>query len=80
MKKTLYVFNDGEFKRKDNTLFFQNEQGRRFIPVEDVQEIHVFSEINLNKRFLEFLTQKEIILHFYNNYGIMPVPIIPVNI
>ncbi|HHV16669.1 MAG TPA: type I-B CRISPR-associated endonuclease Cas1 [Gelria sp.] len=69
MKKTLYVFNDGEFKRKDNTLFFQNEQGRRFIPVEDVQEIHVFSELNLNKRFLEFLTQKEIILHFYNNYG-----------
>lgn len=69
MKKTLYVFNDGEFKRRDNTLFFQSEQGRRFIPVEDVQEIHVFSEINLNKRFLEFLTQKEIILHFYNNYG-----------
>jgi CRISPR-associated protein Cas1 len=69
VKKTLYVFNDGEFKRKDNTLFFQNEQGRRFIPVEDVQEIHVFSELNLNKRFLEFLTQKEIILHFYNNYG-----------
>lgn len=69
MKKTLYVFNDGEFKRKDNTLFFESEQGRRFIPVEDVHEIHIFSEVNLNKRFLEFLTQKEIILHFYNHHG-----------
>lgn len=69
MKKTLYVFNDGIFKRKDNTLFFESEQGRRFIPVEDVQEMHIFSEVDLNKRFLEFLTQKEIILHFYNRYG-----------
>ena len=69
MKKTFYVFNEGEFKRKDNTLFFESEQGRRYIPVEDVQEIHIFSEVNLNKRFLEFLTQKQIILHFYNYYG-----------
>lgn len=63
------MFNDGEFKRKDNTLFFESEQGRRFIPVEDVQEIHIFGEVSLNKRFLEFITQKEIILHFYNHYG-----------
>lgn len=69
MKKTLYVFNDGEFKRKENTLLFESEQGKRFIPVEDTQEIYIFGEINLNKRFLEFLTQKEIILHFFNHYG-----------
>ena len=69
MKKTIYVFNDGEFKRKDNTLYFETEEGKKFIPVEDVKEIIVFGEISLNKRFLEFLTQKEIILHFLNNYG-----------
>lgn len=69
MKKTIYVFNDGEFKRKDNTIFFETEVGKKYIPVEDVKEIIVFGEISLNKRFLEFLTQKEIILHFLNNYG-----------
>ncbi|MGI5920670.1 MAG: type I-B CRISPR-associated endonuclease Cas1b [Syntrophomonadaceae bacterium] len=69
MKKTIYVFNDGEFKRKDNTLFFETEEGKKYIPVEDVKEIIVFGEITLNKRFLEFITQKEIILHFLNNYG-----------
>ena len=37
--------------------------------MEDVNEIHIYGEIDLNKRFLEFLSQKEIILHFYNNYG-----------
>jgi len=69
MKKTIYVFNDGEFKRKDNTLYFESDEGRKYLPVEDVREIIVFGEVTLNKRFLEFLTQKEIILHFLNNYG-----------
>ncbi len=69
MKKTIYVFNDGEFKRKDNTIFFETGEGKKYLPVEDVKEIVVFGEVSLNKRFLEFAAQKEIILHFLNNYG-----------
>ncbi len=69
MKKTLYVFNDGEFRRKDNTLYFDTGAGKKYLPVEDVKEIIVFGEVSVNKRFLEFLTKKEIILHFLNDYG-----------
>jgi len=69
MKKTIYVFNDGEFKRKDNTIFFETEEGKKYLPVEDIKEIIVFGEVSLNKRFLEFATQKEIIIHFLNSYG-----------
>lgn len=69
MKKTVYVFNDGEFKRKDNTIYFETEEGKKYLPVEDLKEIYIFGEVTLNKRFLEFITQKEIILHFFNNYG-----------
>ena len=39
------------------------------MPVEDVKEIIVFGEVSLNKRFLEFVTKKEIIIHFLNSYG-----------
>lgn len=50
-------------------MFFENETGeKKFIPVEDTQEILVFGEVDFNKRILEFLTQKEIILHFFNHY------------
>ena len=68
MKKSIYILNDGELKREGNTLCLITEKGKKFIPIEDVSELHVFGETSLNKRFLEFLSEKEIILHFYNYY------------
>ncbi|MDI3312555.1 MAG: type I-B CRISPR-associated endonuclease Cas1b [Thermoanaerobacterium sp.] len=69
MKKPVYIFSDGELHRKDNTLYFEGENGRKFIPVENTSEIMIFGEVSLNKRFLEFISQSEIILHFFNHYG-----------
>jgi CRISPR-associated protein Cas1 len=68
MKRPIYIFSSGELKRKDNTIFFENEQGKKYIPVENTNEIYIFGEVDINKRFLEFLTQAEIILHFFNHY------------
>jgi CRISPR-associated protein Cas1 len=69
LKKTIYVFQSGELKRKDNTLYFEGEEGRKYIPVEDTQELMIFGEVDLNKSLLEFCSQKEIILHFFYYYG-----------
>jgi len=70
MKKSFYIFSSGSFRRRDNTLYFENEnEQRRFIPVEDTGEIVVFGEVDINKRFLEFLSENEIILHYFNHYG-----------
>ena len=60
----------GELKRKDNTLFVDRDGEKpRFLPVETTDEIMVFGEIDLNKSLLEFLSQKQIILHFFNYHG-----------
>lgn len=69
MKKTLYIFSSGELSRKDNTLFFETGEGRRYIPVEDTGEIMIFGEVTVNKKLLEFLSVKEIILHYFNYHG-----------
>ncbi len=69
MKRAIYVFSDGEFKRKANTLYFEKEGKKNYIPIENISEIYVFGEVILNKRFLEFITTSQIILHFYNHYG-----------
>ena len=69
MKKAIHIFSDGELKRKDNTLYFETNTDKKYIPVENTSEIMIHGEVTLNKRFLEFITQSEIILHFFNHYG-----------
>lgn len=69
MKRDIYIFSSGELKRKDNTLFFESEEGKKYIPVEETNNIWVFGEVSLNKHFLDFASQKEICVHFFNHYG-----------
>jgi len=70
MKETIYIFSSGVLKRKDNTLFFETKDGsKKFIPVEQIKEILVFGEVDINKKALEFLSQKEIMLSYFNYYG-----------
>lgn len=69
MKKTIYIFNDGEIKRKDNTIYFETGEKRSYIPIEDISDIFIFGEVSLNKKFLDYISQKEIIIHFFNYYG-----------
>ncbi|MEM2943693.1 MAG: type I-B CRISPR-associated endonuclease Cas1b [Methanomassiliicoccales archaeon] len=69
MKKTFYIFSNGELHRKENTLCFEGDKGRQYIPVESVSEFLIFGEVTMNKKLLEFLSQQEILLHFFNYYG-----------
>jgi CRISPR-associated protein Cas1 len=70
MKKTIYIFSSGELHRKQNTLYFESEEGKRkYIPVENTKEIMIFGEITLNKKLMEFLSKQEITLLFFNHYG-----------
>jgi CRISPR-associated protein Cas1 len=66
MEKTIYIFSSGELKRKGNTLYFETEENRKYIPVEDTGEIMIFREVDINKKLLEFLSQKEILMHYFN--------------
>jgi len=70
MSRAYYLFSNGRLSRKENTLYIENEKGeKRAIPIEDVETIHVFSEIDLNTKLLNFLAQQNKTVHFYNYYG-----------
>ena len=69
MKRTIYIFSDGEIKRKGNTIYFESSEGKKYVPIENTQEILIFGEVSLNKRLLEFLNENEIVVHFFNYYG-----------
>lgn len=70
MKRNYYIFKNGEIKRKDNSIEVFLEDGqKKFIPVEDVDSLYIMGENVLNTKFINFISQKGIVLHFYNYYG-----------
>ena len=49
MKQSFYVYNNGDLKRKDNTLQFTTYEGeKRDIPIERISDIYVMSEMSFN--------------------------------
>lgn len=70
MKRSLYIFNNGCLKRKDNTLRFTDESdGNRDIPIENIGEVYVMSELNFNTSLVNILSQYGIVTHFFNYYS-----------
>jgi CRISPR-associated protein Cas1 len=74
MKKTYYLFNPGQLQRQDNTLKFtpHDEDGRegkpRFLPVENVDELYCFGNLDANSALYNFLGQQQIPIHFFDYY------------
>lgn len=69
MGKSFYIFSSGELERRENTLCFNSEGGKRFIPVTEVEQIFLMGENTFNTKLIDFLSQNGIVLHFFNYYG-----------
>lgn len=70
MGKDYYVFSNGRLKRKDNTVYFVDElNSTKYIPIEDIERLHLFGEIDLNTKFLNYISRYSILISIYNYYG-----------
>lgn len=74
MKKTYYLFNPGRLQRQDNTLKFTpydeegGEQKPRFLPVENIEELYCFGNLEANSALYNFLGQEQVSIHFFDYY------------
>ena len=76
--RNYYIFSSGRISRRDNTLYVENENGeKKAIPIEDVESIYIFGELDLNTKLLNFLSQHNKILHVFNYYGFYSGSFIP---
>ena len=70
MARNYYITQSGRLRRKDNTLYLEPENAPRIpIPVEDIDALYFYGELDLNTRLLNFLSQKHIAFHVFNYYG-----------
>ncbi len=69
MKKSLYIYNGGQLKRQDNTLRYVSDlNDKKDLPIENVSDIYVMSEMSLNTSLLNLVSKYGICLHFFNYY------------
>jgi len=70
LKRNYYLSKNGRLSRKDNSIVFKIEnEENRYIPIEDIDSIYAFGEIDLNTKAVNFLAQNGVNIHFFNYYG-----------
>jgi CRISPR-associated protein Cas1 len=67
--KDYYIFKNGRISRKDNSVFLETQEGNIPIPINDVESLYLFGEIDLNTKAINFFSQNKIVVHFFNYYG-----------
>lgn len=66
--KILYITSNWKLIRKDNTLLFENEKTKKYIPIINIEQIFCIGEISTNSKLFEYLSELWIIVHFFNYY------------
>ena len=70
MSRNYYITQPGRIRRKDNTVYLEPEDGKRIpIPVEDIDALYFYGELDMNTKILNFFAQKKIPFHVFNYYG-----------
>lgn len=67
--KDYYIFKSGRISRKDNSIFLETKDGDIPIPVNDIDSLYLFGEIDLNTKAINFFAHQGIVIHFFNYYG-----------
>lgn len=69
MEQCYYIYSTGELQRRDNTLRFVGTEGnKRDLPIENISDIYIMSEMNFNTSLINLMANNKVILHFFNYY------------
>lgn len=69
MKINFYLTRNGILKRKENTVYFINKEGRYILPINKIHSIYCYGRITLTSGVVSYLARQGIVIHFFNYYG-----------
>ncbi|WGI17904.1 type I-B CRISPR-associated endonuclease Cas1b [Methanonatronarchaeum sp. AMET-Sl] len=68
-KNDYYITQDGKLKRKENTIYFTNENTNRAIPIHKIYSIYAYGSITMTSGAIKYLGKKGVPVHFFDYYG-----------
>lgn len=69
MKNPLYITSHGILSRKNNTLFFVNEEDKKQLPIHAINEINCHGKVTIKSGAASLLMKEGIVVNFFNKYG-----------
>lgn len=69
MKNPLYITSHGILSRKNNTLFFVNEEDKKQLPIHAINEINCHGKVTVKSGAASLLMKECIVVNFFNKYG-----------
>lgn len=69
MKKPLYLTSTGILYKKGNTIYFQNKEIKKALPINAISEILCYTKVSIRSGAAYYLMSKNIPVHFFNKYG-----------
>jgi len=77
IREDFYILQDGILKRKENTIYFENKEGRRILPVNKINAMFAYGKLSYSSGVLSYLSKEGIPVHFFNYYGFYEGSIYP---
>lgn len=69
MKRNLYLNKNGRLHRKENTIFYYTDEGRKIVPIDQVKAVYAVGRISTTSGVMSYFSQKGIPIHFFGYYG-----------
>ena len=69
MDRNYHIINNGILNRKDFTLLFENDRGKKYLPVEATESINVYSSVIFSSNFFKYISSKKICVNIFDKYG-----------
>jgi CRISPR-associated protein Cas1 len=69
MKEDYYITQDGGLTRHENTVYFENDNTKRALPVNKIYSIYAYGRLSFSSGVVDYLAKSGIPIHFFNYYG-----------
>ena len=66
MKDNYYINSNGQLNRKENTIYFENENEKKPIPIEKIYSLYIFGAVTISSQALRLFSKKHVPIHFYS--------------